>query len=237
MTTQPPTNDSEIDYSTLGTLKQLGLAGALHRETKMSIPSLAAELDISIKTMRKRLEDLDQAGLISQRSGSAHPQILITDQGRSALRNEYEELQSLCERKNEIELEGVVADGIGEGSYFVSLDGYQEQFVEKIGYEPFPGTLNIELEPESIQLNSRLERADSILIESWTNEKNQTFGPVYCHPGILRTEGSEYEPVHIIKPEHSRYDNDIAEIIAPDKLRDALELETGHQVTISVDRN
>jgi riboflavin kinase len=237
MTTQPPTKDFGIEYSTLGALKQLGLAGALHRETKISIPSLAAELDVSSQTIRKRLEKLDQAGLISQRSGSAHPQVLITDRGRSALRNEYEVLQSLCERRNDIELKGVVADGIGEGSYFVSLDGYQEQFAEKIGYKPFPGTLNIELEPESTQLNSRLKRFDSILIESWTNEKNQTFGPVYCHSGILRTEGSEYEPVHIIKPEHSRYGNEIVELIAPEELRETLELDTGHRVMISVDRN
>lgn len=237
MTTQPPTKDFEIDYSTLGALKQLGLAGALHREATISIPSLAAELDVSSQAMRKRLDELDQAGLINQRSGSTHPKIFITDQGRSALRNEYEELQSLCGKKNETELEGVVADGIGEGSYFVSLDGYQEQFVEKIGYEPFPGTLNIELEPASTQLNSRLERVDSIVIESWTNEKNQTFGPVYCHPGTLRTAASDYQPVHIIKPEHSRYGNEILEIIAPEKLRETLELETGHRVTISVDWN
>ena len=36
--------------------------------------------------------------------------------------------------------------GMSEGAYYMSLKGHARQFVKRIGYVPFPGTLNAKLE-------------------------------------------------------------------------------------------
>ncbi len=40
-----------------------------------------------------------------------------------------------------IEFEGEVVSGLFEGAYYISKEGYHRQIVEKLGFEPFPGTL------------------------------------------------------------------------------------------------
>jgi riboflavin kinase len=42
-------------------------------------------------------------------------------------------------------LRGRVVSGLGEGQHYISRQGYLKQFREKLGFEPFPGTLNIKL--------------------------------------------------------------------------------------------
>jgi riboflavin kinase, archaea type len=39
-----------------------------------------------------------------------------------------------------------IASGLEQGQYFISRVGYSRQFVEKLGFVPFPGTLNVLLE-------------------------------------------------------------------------------------------
>ena len=56
---------------------------------------------------------------------------------------------------------------MGEGSYYMSLKGYKKQFKEKLGYEPFPGTLNLKLE-DKIYMDKKKEMIKlSIYIYSW----------------------------------------------------------------------
>ena len=40
-------------------------------------------------------------------------------------------------------IEGVVVDGLGEGSHFMSMDHYKTEIKDKLGFEAYPGTLNI----------------------------------------------------------------------------------------------
>ena len=44
-----------------------------------------------------------------------------------------------------IEFRRKIVSGMGEGAYYMSLKGYRNQFIEKLGYEPYPGTLNVKL--------------------------------------------------------------------------------------------
>ena len=46
-------------------------------------------------------------------------------------------------------LNGTVQSGLGEGAYYMSLRPYTDQFLEILGFSPFPGTLNVQLLPNS----------------------------------------------------------------------------------------
>ena len=51
---------------------------------------------------------------------------------------------------NKLILKGRVVSGAKKAAFFTQLDWVLEQCSEKLGFEPFPGTLNIEILPESL---------------------------------------------------------------------------------------
>ncbi len=45
---------------------------------------------------------------------------------------------------------GKIVSGEKKGAFFTQLDWVQSQCQEKLGFKPFPGTLNLEIEEEKI---------------------------------------------------------------------------------------
>ena len=54
--------------------------------------------------------------------------------------------------KGHLEITGKIVSGIKQGAYFTQLDWVQEQCLMKLGFRPFPGTLNLEIPEESAVL-------------------------------------------------------------------------------------
>ena len=48
-----------------------------------------------------------------------------------------------------IEIYGNVVTGLGKAALFTELDWVKNQFIEKLGVVPFPGTLNLHLNDEN----------------------------------------------------------------------------------------
>lgn len=134
-----------------------------------------------------------------------------------------------------LSFQGQVSDGFGEGAAFVDMDGYKNQFVEVLGYEPYPGTLNVVLAEDSQDSIDDLENLDPLVIEGWSNGETE-FGPVYCYPATLRTDSTS-GPVHVIRPVRTRHDEATLEILSPDSLRNQLGLDSGDTVTVVIDRD
>lgn len=218
----------------LWTLKQLALAGALDAEEKISCASLADALDVSTQTASRRLQQLEEHGHITRDIVSDGQWIAITADGERRLRTEYEAYRQIFEATDSVELRGTVTSGMGEGSHYITLSGYMRQFREKLGYEPFAGTLNVDLAPESVRSQTRLDSFDPVVIEGWESD-DRTYGPAYCYPASVATGTDRYEDAHIIAPERTHHGDDHVEVIAPEKLRAALGLEDGTEVTINVE--
>ncbi|MEM1537956.1 MAG: DUF120 domain-containing protein [Candidatus Nezhaarchaeales archaeon] len=49
------------------------------------------------------------------------------------------------EGREVLTLEGEVFTGLGEGAFYVTREGYRSQFIEKLDFDPFPGTLNLRI--------------------------------------------------------------------------------------------
>ncbi|MCI4328530.1 MAG: DUF120 domain-containing protein, partial [Thermoplasmata archaeon] len=63
--------------------------------------------------------------------------------GTELLRGEYEQYRRIFEGPGRLKFSGEVASGLGEGRYYLSQPGYMLQFAERLGYSPYPGTLNL----------------------------------------------------------------------------------------------
>ncbi|MFB6297429.1 MAG: DUF120 domain-containing protein [Salinirussus sp.] len=222
-----------IDSDGVATLKQLALLGGLDGQTKLSCSGLADRLDASTQTASRRLQNLEDGGYVDREIVSDGQWVRLSEAGVRRLRAEYADYRRLFERDAGVTLSGTVTSGMGEGRHYITLSGYLEQFREKLGYEPFPGTLNVDLVPESVRERAGLSALDPITIEGWENE-DRTYGPAYCYPATVRTGAGEYEPAHVIAPERTHHGEDQLEVIAPDRLRDELALEDADEVTVDV---
>jgi riboflavin kinase len=222
-----------LDSAEVLTLKHLALVGALDGERKLSCATLAERLDASTQTASRRLQRLEEEGFIVRDVVSDGQWITISDNGRRRLRTEYETYRRIFEADEELSLSGTVTSGMGEGRHYITLSGYMRQFREKLGYEPFPGTLNVDLTEESIRARTRLDTLDPVVIDGWESE-DRTYGPAYCFPATLTVENDPYAETHVITPERTHHGDDHLELIAPEKLRDVLPVEDGTEVTIRV---
>jgi riboflavin kinase len=153
--------------------------------------------------------------------------ISITKYGIDLLQKELNDYQGIFSGNGSIKiLSGKLITGLGEGQYYISLDGYRTQFIEKLGFDPYPGTLNVRLDTNSIDIRKKI--AQSISISGFTDQ-NRTFGKGSC----FRVRISDIEGA-VITPERTHYPEDIIEIIAPVNLREHLELKDGTNINVEV---
>ncbi|MFB6118878.1 DUF120 domain-containing protein [Halosegnis sp.] len=217
----------------LATLKQLALLGAVDGPVTVTCATLADRLDASNQTASRRLQRLEEAGVVERELLGDGQRVVLTDAGERTLRGEYEQYRRIFERSAAVELTGRVTSGMGEGRHYISLPGYMEQFVDRLGYEPFPGTLNVELDAESVEARARMDGLDPVRIDGWEDDE-RTYGPAFCWPATVSAAGGEFESAHVIAPERTHHGADQLEVIAPEKLRETLDLDDDEEVTVSV---
>ncbi|WP_394739651.1 DUF120 domain-containing protein [Natronococcus roseus] len=226
--------ESAVGHDELAVLKLLALEGGLEGDVKISCSRLADRLEASNQTASRRLQRLEASDLLERDTVSDGQWVAVTDAGERALHAEYEDYRRIFEADPEVELEGTVTSGMGEGRHYISLSGYKRQFAERLGYEPFPGTLNVDLREDSVRRRSAMASLEPVSIDGWEDE-DRTYGPAVCHPATVESaDGGRYEEAHIIAPERTHHDEDQLEVIAPEKLRETLALEDGDRVTVTV---
>lgn len=222
----------KYEWRHIFTLLKLAEMGAHRRTAKISTEYLAAKLDVSQQTASRYLIELDNGGLIKRIITPEGCLIRITDLGVKELKKLYSTLRFLIEAEYppSITLEGIVFTGLGEGSYYITKEQYKKQFIERLGFDPYPGTLNLKLTTDyDIKTRSELEAYPAIEIEGFRNE-NRTFGAVKCYPATIenKVKGA------LILALRSHYDASVIEIIAPIFLRKHLKLKDGHKVKVEV---
>jgi len=212
----------------LQVLKALALMNATRKVLKISSKELAEKIGQSIQTASRKLKELEDEGLIERTLTKDGQFVVITDKGRELLYREYLDYKRIFEGEGEFVIKGKVFSGLGEGRYYVSLEGYKRQFEEKLGFTPYPGTLNLKIPKEQMLFRAKLDEMDGIKIEGFKT-KERTFGDVKAFR--CRVDGIEGA---IVIPQRTHYPKDVIEIIAPVKLRDVLGLKDGDWVEVEV---
>jgi len=211
----------------LQTLKEIALLGALKNKIEISSFELAEKLETSQQTASRYLLELDKERMITREFGIKKQLIEITSLGEDALQKEHLDYQHIFELTHRIYFKGKVVSGLGEGRYYTEQLGYAQQFKEKLGFVPFPGTLNVEIEFVERNKLRLLKNHNAIYIDEFKT-KNRTFGAVRCfHAKINNTSGA------IVLPVRSHYSN-ILEFISKDHLRKKLDLKDGDTADIMI---
>ena len=189
-------------------------------------------MGISQQSASRHLIELERERWIKRTITPEGCLIKIDALGKKKIKKIYTQLRFLVEAAYppSVTLEGTVFTGLGEGAYYISKDVYRKQFIEKLGFDPYPGTLNIKLTTEyDLETRTELETYQAIEIEGFRNE-NRTFGVVKCYPATIdnKVKGA------LIFALRSHYDVSVLEVIAPVCLRKKLNLKDGHKVKVEV---
>ena len=220
--------DKTIKPSLLITLYKLIEVGAYPDEVIFTTTDLAKLLGASQQTASRHLIELEKMGLIHRVRLGRRESIKIMQGGAKQLDNMFLTLRRVFEmKKTELTFEGLVFSGLGEGAYYMSQDGYRKQFVEKLGFEPFPGTFNVRVRKEDQEDVRLLEASPFILIEGFT-DGNRSFGPAKCFHGTL----ADKFPCALISPVRTHYEGDVVEIISSTYLRKELHAKDGDAVKV-----
>ncbi len=213
-------------------LYKLAELGASRRTVKVSTEYFADKMGLSQQTASRYLIQLEKKGWLKRNITPDGCLVKVTESGQHELKQLFTNLQLIFEAAYplSVTLEGTLFTGLGEGAYYVSKEGYRKQFIEKLGFDPYPGTLNLKLTTDyDIKTRSELEAYPAIELQGFQNE-TRSFGNVRCYPAIInnKVKGA------IMTAMRTHYDASVVEIVAPVYLRTSLKLKDGQKIKVEV---
>lgn len=197
--------------------------GAHRTPLRLTTGDIGLEAGMSQQNASARLIQLEKDGLIERGKDG----ISLTKTGYGSLASGYADLKSAFEG-GKIEFEGVITKGLGEGGYYVSMDGYSRQMKEKLGFAPFPGTLNLKLDAEGALKRQQLVRKEPVIIGGFRDEK-RTYGDLFAYRCTI-----EGEECAIIVPIRTHHGPEIIELVCPFNVKKKLGKKDGDRVRVSI---
>ena len=127
----------------------------------------------------------------------------------------------------DLSITGKIVSGAGEGAYFTQIGWVQQQCVEKLGFKPYPGTLNLEISEEFLPAIESLDQKKAIELISPDDK--------FCNAVVFRISMGEISGAIILPEEKVRiHPKNIIEIIAPLNLKAALNMNYGDFLKIKI---
>ena len=222
---------SDLKIQHILTLAELLSNGARYNFVQITTSSLGKSIKKSQQAASKHILELENGGFIERVMTGRHVSVKITQKGYSELVKLHSILGStLVSSPSQLELNGSIISGLGEGAYYMSLNGYTKQFKVKIGYIPFSGTLNIKLNQlQATQVIQQLDELDNVMLEPFSDGK-RTYGWVKCFHATL----NESIKCELIRLERTHHDSSVIELISKNNLRKTAKLKTGSKVTVKI---
>jgi len=225
---------TELKIQHILTLSYLLLKGAKYNYVTVTTSSLGKNIKKSQQAASKHLLELEQNQFIERIISGRNISVKITPKGFDEMVKLSTILQkSLDSSPSNVELKGTLISGMGEGAYYMGLKGYTKQFKSKIGYVPFPGTLNVRLNQKIHQeAIKQFATLNGTKINSFSDGK-RTYGWVKCFPAKLNNSTN----CEFIILERTHHDDSVIELISKSCLRKTAKLKDGSKVSIKIQIN
>lgn len=125
-------------------------------------------------------------------------------------------------------LRGTVVSGVGEGAVFVRLEWFRAAVRRAVGFDPYPGTLNVKLaDAEAVARWRRIrERGGLVVAPS---------APAACGGRLIPVDVDPDVVAAVVVPDVTRYGDDVLEIVAATHLRSRLGLSDGDEILLRYD--
>jgi len=233
-------NDNEEitpeNYANWFTLYRLCELAEDRRTINISSVEFGEYLGLSQQTGSRKIKNLEELGWIKRKIDGKTQKIAITKKGANMMLNVYKKLKELLES---IFVVGEVVEGIHEGGYYVSIKGYFDQFKNKLGFEPYKGTLNLKLsETDNSLLREKLKNVNPIVINGFKDQSRE-YGPVKCYDVHISRfdDKNNRRKAAILDIQRTHHKKNIIEILAKPYLREYFNLKDGDKLIIELIKN
>ena len=222
---------TDVKVQHILTLAHLMSLGARYNFVPITTRELGLATNRSQQAASNHILELEKNHLVQRISCGRNYSVKITQKGYDEMTAIYNTLDSsMSQYPDQLILKGRLVSGMGEGAYYMSMPGYARQFEDRIGYVPFPGTLNVKLEKkEFIESAKLLDIMDGIRIDGFSDGK-RTFGWVKCFNATLNSVDA-----NLIRLERTHHDPFIVELISRHNIRRRASISNGSSVTVAID--
>ena len=222
---------ADLKTQHLLTLAHILSKGGKHNFVNITTTSLGKEIGKSQQSASLHLKELELGGFIERILSGRKQSIKITNKGFIELSTLHSLLSKVISKSpNSLSITGTITSGMGEGAYYMSMKGYTKQFKSKLGYIPFPGTLNVQLNEKKFSDSiSHLSNYEGINIDSFSDGK-RTFGWVKCFKSKINNKID----CELILLERTHHDTTIVEFIAKNSIRKSLKIGNKSNVKIKI---
>ncbi|MBU0758614.1 MAG: CTP-dependent riboflavin kinase [Nanoarchaeota archaeon] len=206
-------------------LLKLAEENNLKNKNTVTTIGLSKSLTVSQQTISRKLIELEKAGLIVRNSSYRGITFSLTEDGTKFLNEKFIKLRNVLTKTTRNSIEGEIVSGLGEGKYYVSQKEYMLEFKKKLGFEPYAGTLNMNV--NEMELAEFLSNIQMVVINGF-KKSERTYGEIYSYPVRIN---KELEGAIII-PKRTSHSRKIVEVIAPVFLRGTLKLTFGDTIEL-----
>ena len=129
-----------------------------------------------------------------------------------------------------LKFKGKITSGLNKASEFMKKDIYKQQYIKKLGYTPYYGTLNISLEDDvHLDINGKFKKDLKII------NGNCEYGDVYfLNAKITNPRNNITKTGDILFPTKTVHSFNTLEFVSDEKLRDKLLLNDEDCVIIEL---
>lgn len=122
---------------------------------------------------------------------------------------------------------GKIVRGVEQGVFFTQLEWFQEQCADKLGFKPYPGTLNLEISGEYLPIIESLNREGGIELISPD--------PTFCNAKSFSVSLGDISGAIIMPDEKVRvHAKNIIEIVAPINIKASLNVGDGDFISVVI---
>ncbi len=193
-------------------------------DLKTSTRKISLDIAASQQTISRNLRELEKQGIIYRTSTPNGVTVKLTTTALLNLRKEFLVLKGIFGNSNQ--LQGEVMSGVAEGKYYITV--YSKKFEEKLGFIPYPGTLNINVDSREKSLFlSGLQRLEIMEFKT----KTRSFGAVYCYAVNIKIKETIIKGA-IVVPVRARHPDNIIELVAAYPLRKKFNLKDSDKLIV-----
>ncbi len=127
-----------------------------------------------------------------------------------------------------VRFRGRLIRGRGEGVQFTEVPWVKEAFTRILGFEPYPGTVNLRVDP------SEVGDALRVLREAEGHWMPPPEGSGFCAARCFRGRLGTGLKAGLVIPEVEGYYEDILEILAPVNVQEALGVSEGDALEVEI---
>ncbi len=167
----------EIKSEYIIILAKLLVKGAKDNFIEFTSTDIGIEINKSQQAASKVILELEELKYVERIKKGHGYMIRVTNEGLSSVKKMSDFLDMAINLSpGNVHFNGILVSGMGEGKYYMSLEGYRKQFEKKIGYVPYPGTLNIRIvDPLSLENRVKIEGFGYQFIDGFSDSK-RTYG-------------------------------------------------------------